>query len=194
MGESRYPRGRTDPPLVDRHVVLVGMMGAGKTTVGRRLAPRLGLKFADADAEIEKAAGMSVSDLFAAHGEASFRLGEAKVIARLLDGPPLVLATGGGAVLDPETRALIKARAVSVWLRADLDTIHRRASRRATRPLLRTADPRATLANLLEARAAFYAEADITVDSSAKRQEETVEEIAVAVLAHVAARRTEPAE
>lgn len=141
------------------------MMGAGKTTVGRRLAPRLGLPFFDADHEIEKAAGMSVSDLFAAHGETSFREGEAKVIRRLLEGPPHVLATGGGAVTHPETRALIAERAVSVWIRADVETVLKRAAKRPTRPLLQTGDPRATLERLIEERKEYYAAADIHVES-----------------------------
>ncbi len=141
------------------------MMGAGKTTVGRRLAPRLGLPFYDADHEIEKASGMSVSDLFAAHGEKSFREGEAKVIRRLLEGEPHVLATGGGAVTNPETRALIAERSVSIWIQADLETVVRRAARRGTRPLLQTGDPRETLERLIEERKEYYAAADIHVES-----------------------------
>ncbi|MEQ8179313.1 MAG: shikimate kinase [Amphiplicatus sp.] len=179
---------------LDRPVVLVGMMGVGKTTVGRRLAPILGLKFFDADAEIVKAAGMSISDLFAQHGEASFRQGEAKVIARLLDGPPIVLATGGGAVTDAGTRALIKERALSIWIKADLDVIDRRASRRqGSRPLLQTGDPRATLARLLEARAPFYAEADIVIDSRPGPHARTVEAIVEAIYAHLDAKQEETA-
>jgi shikimate kinase len=145
--------------------VLVGMMGAGKTTVGRRLAPLLGLAFYDADTEIEKAAGMTVSDLFAAHGEQSFREGEARVIKRLLEGPPHVLATGGGAVTNPETRALIAEKATSIWIRADIDTIFRRATRRGNRPLLKDGDPRETLKRLIADRQPYYAAADIHVDS-----------------------------
>lgn len=194
MRKENYPGGGAAAPVIDRSVVLVGMMGVGKTTIGRRLAPLLGLTFVDADREIEKASAMPIADLFAAHGEADFRVGEAKVIARLLEGPPILLATGGGAVIDPATRALIKARALSIWLRADLDTIHRRASRRATRPLLKTADPRATLARLLCERASFYAEADLAVDSAPGPQSDTVEAIRQAILAHHAARRNEYAE
>ncbi len=149
------------------------MMGAGKTTVGRRLAPRLELPFFDSDTEIERAAGMSVSELFEAHGEQSFRDGEARVIKRLLDGPPHVLATGGGAVIRPETRALIKDRAISVWLRADIETLARRATRRDTRPLLRSSDPVATLKKLAEERAPFYGEADIHVDSQPGPHDQT---------------------
>lgn len=167
--------------------MLVGMMGAGKTTVGRRLAPILGLPFFDADHEIEKAAGMSVGDLFAQHGEASFRQGEAKVIARLLEGPPIVLATGGGAILDPATRALIKARALSVWIRADLDTVLKRATRRtAGRPLLQNDDPRATLTRLIETRAPLYGEADIAIDSRPGPHSKTVEAIVDAIRARLA--------
>lgn len=146
-------------------VVLVGMMGAGKTTIGRRLAPRIGLPFYDADAEIEKAAGMTVSDLFTRHGEKSFREGEARVIKRLLEGPPHVLATGGGAMMNAETRALVKKHAVSIWIKADVDTIVRRATRRGTRPLLKTGNPRETIERLLQERNDQYAEANIHVDT-----------------------------
>lgn len=141
------------------------MMGAGKTTIGRRLAPRLGLPFFDADYEIEKAAGMSVSELFQQHGEESFRTGEARVIKRMLEGPPHVLATGGGALITPETRRRIAEKAVSVWLKADADTIVRRATRRGTRPLLKTGDPRETIIRLLAEREPFYAAANIHIDS-----------------------------
>lgn len=175
---------------MDKPVVLIGMMGAGKTTVGRRLAPLLRLPFADADEEIERAAGMTVADLFELHGEESFRRGEAQVIARLLTGPPLVLATGGGAILKQETRALIKAHSVSVWLRADVDTIFKRATRRPTRPLLKNADPRGTLSRLLEAREAFYAEADIIVDSCLGPHDRTVEAVIEALVPFAAESQT----
>src|SRR5712691_2177280 len=132
-----------------RSIVLVGMMGAGKSSVGRRLATRLGLAFIDADAEIEAAAGMTIPEIFSAHGEAYFRSGEARVIARLLEGGPQVLATGGGAFLNPNTRALIGAKGVSVWLKAEFDILMRRIKRRADRPLLKTADPAATLKALM---------------------------------------------
>lgn len=174
-------RNRAPALKVDRTVALVGMMGAGKTTVGRRLAARLGLPFRDADAEIEKAAGMSVSDLFALHGEESFRRGEAQVIARLLGEPPHVLATGGGAVLDPHTRRLLKERAITVWIRADADTLARRATRRNTRPLLREGDPRAVIERLLAARTPYYAEADIAVDSQPGPHAATVDLILDAI-------------
>lgn len=164
-----------------RTIVLIGMMGAGKTTIGRRLAPRLGLKFFDADEEIQLAAGMSVADLFVTHGEASFRTGEAQVIARLLSGPPHVLATGGGAVLNADTRRRIKEQAISVWIKADVDTLLKRATRRDTRPLLRQGDPRATLKGLLDARAALYAEADIVVPTRPGPHGRTVDAIVEAL-------------
>jgi shikimate kinase len=162
---SKRPAKAARALAPDRPIVLVGMMGAGKTTVGRRLAERLGLKFHDADLEIEKAAGMSVADLFLEHGEESFRRGEAQIIARLLSGPPHVLATGGGAILFAETRRLIKAKAWSVWIKADVEVLLRRATRRKTRPLLKVGDPRATLSRLLEARQEFYAQADLAIES-----------------------------
>lgn len=150
------------------------MMGVGKTTIGRRLAPMLDLPFFDSDTEIERASGMTVSELFETHGEQSFRDGEARVIKRLLEGPPHVLATGGGAIIREDTRTLIKERALSVWLRADIDMIARRATRRDTRPLLRTDDPVATLKKLLEERAPFYREADLRIDSQPGPHDQTV--------------------
>jgi shikimate kinase len=158
-----------------RPVVLVGMMGAGKTTVGRRLATRLGIPFRDADQEIERAAGMSVADLFAAHGEASFREGEARVIKRLLEETPHVLATGGGAVTSAATRELIRDLAVSIWIKADLETIVRRATRRGTRPLLKSGDPKETISRLMAERENFYAAADIHVDSQPGPHSNTVD-------------------
>ena len=153
------------PAKVTSTIVLVGLMGAGKSSIGRRLASRLGLEFVDADFEIEKAAGCSINDIFELHGEAAFRDGERRVIERLLRRPMHVLATGGGAYVDPTTRSLIKGHAVSVWLRADLELLHKRTSRRNTRPLLRTGDPRVTLSRLIEERHPIYAKADLTVDS-----------------------------
>jgi shikimate kinase len=150
---------------LDRTVALVGMMGAGKSSVGRRLATRLGVTFKDADSEIELAAGCSVAEIFERYGEAAFRDGERKVIARLLDEPPLVLATGGGAFIDPQTRARLKESAMTVWIKAPVDVLLNRVSRRGNRPLLRTADPRDTLERLLKERAPVYAEADITIES-----------------------------
>ena len=166
--------GKHPEILCHKPIVLIGMMGTGKTTIGRRLAPALGLPFFDSDSEIETAAGMTVSELFEAHGEESFREGEARVIKRLLGGPPHVLATGGGAVIHPETRALIKEKGISVWMRADTETLARRATKRDTRPLLRTSDPAATLAALAKEREPFYAEANIHVDSQPGPHEQTV--------------------
>lgn len=150
---------------LDRTVVLVGMMGAGKTAVGRRLAQSLGWPFADADLAIEAAAGTTISNIFQEIGEAAFRAKERQVIARLLDEERRVLALGGGAFVDPKTRALVRSRAISVWLRADLDVLVRRTARRDDRPLLAGGDPRARLAALLEQRDPIYAEADLSVDS-----------------------------
>jgi shikimate kinase len=165
-----------------RSIVLVGMMGVGKSSIGRRLASRLGIAFVDADTEIEKAAGMSIADIFARHGEADFRGGEARVIARLLDGGPQVLATGGGAVMNADTRSAIKAKGVSIWLSADLDVLMRRINKRKNeRPLLQTADPAATLRQLLVAREPFYAQADLTVQSREVPHEAIVAEIMTAL-------------
>src|SRR6266702_8921610 len=146
-----------------RSIVLVGMMGAGKSTIGRRLAVRLHLPFSDADTEIEAAASMSIPDIFETHGEAYFRNGEARVIARLLDNGPAVLATGGGAFMREETRNRIRDKAVSIWLRADVDIIMKRVKRRADRPLLQTEDPTATVSRLLESREPVYQGADLTI-------------------------------
>ncbi len=140
-------------------------MGAGKTTVGRRLAAALGMAFTDADAEIEAAAGCSVSDIFERHGEAEFRRGETLVIERLLRSPPHILATGGGAFMNPETQALIKRQAISVWLRADLDLLMKRVTRRDTRPLLQTGNPRQIMERLITERYPTYCKADIIIDS-----------------------------
>ena len=148
-----------------RTIVLVGLMGAGKTKIGRRLAMRLALPFADSDSEIETAAGETIEEIFRNRGEAVFRDGERRVIARLLAQPTHVLATGGGAFMDPATRALILRRGVSVWLRADLDVLAARVARRNNRPLLQARDPRGVLAELIERRHPVYAEADIIIDS-----------------------------
>ena len=150
-----------------RTIVLVGLMGAGKTKIGRRLAARLGLPFFDSDCEIETAAGETIEEIFRHRGEAVFRDGERRVIARLLMQPPHVLATGGGAFMDPATRAVIASRGVSVWLRADLDVLVARVSRRSNRPLLKERDPRAVLSDLIERRYPAYGEADLTIDRSA---------------------------
>ncbi len=151
---------------LERPVALVGLMGAGKTTLGRRLAIAMGLDFVDADVEIERAAGLSVSEIFAQFGEAEFRRGERRVIARLLERAPHVLATGGGAFIDPESRALMKAKAISVWLKAPLEVLLRRVERRDDRPLLKTGDPEEVMARLLAEREPIYAEADIVVESN----------------------------
>jgi shikimate kinase len=164
-----------------RSVVLVGMMGAGKSSIGRRLAMRLNIPFVDADAEIEKAAGMSIPDIFATRGESDFRAGEARVIARLLDSGPQVLATGGGAFMNADTRAAIGAKGVSVWLSADFDTLMRRIKRRQDRPLLHTDDPAATLQKLIDSRYPVYGLADFTVQSREVPHEKIVDEI-IAVL------------
>jgi len=160
-----------------RSIVLVGMMGAGKSSVGRKLASRLGLAFVDADSKIEEAAGMSIPDIFETRGEAEFRSGEARVIARLLDGGPQVLATGGGAFMNSVTRTLIRTKAMSVWLKADFDVLMKRIKRRSDRPMLKTADPAATLKHLMDVRYPVYAEADVTVESREVVHEVIVEEI-----------------
>jgi shikimate kinase len=162
--------------LGTRSVVLVGMMGAGKSTIGRRLSARLRLPFLDADSEIEAAAGMSIPDIFEAHGEPHFRDGEARVIARLLDSGPAVLATGGGAFMRQETRNRIRSKAVSIWLKADIDIIMRRVKRRADRPLLQTADPAATVGRLIEEREPVYQHADITIWSRDVPHDKIVDE------------------
>ena len=154
------PRGR-----LLRTVALVGMMGAGKSTIGRRLAQRIGARFIDADTEIERAAGRSIPEIFSAFGEDEFRDGERRVIARLLNDPPHVLAMGGGAFVDTETRAAAKAKAVTIWLNPDVETIYRRVSRRTNRPMLFVDDPRAQLQKLLRERTPTYAEADIHIKS-----------------------------
>lgn len=164
-------------PPEQRAIVLVGLMGAGKSTVGRRLANALHLPFHDADHEIETAAGCSIADFFEKYGEPAFREGERRVIARLLDGPRHVLATGGGAFMDPTTREIIKRKGISVWLRADLDLLMARVSKRQTRPLLKTADPRATMQKLMDDRYPVYAQADITVDSNGGPHEAIVQQI-----------------
>ncbi len=164
-------------PPVTRTIALVGLMGVGKSTVGRRLAARLGLPFADGDDEIEAAAAMSVSDIFSSLGEHEFREGEARVMKRLLQGPPIVLATGGGAMLNAGTRRLLKAHAITVWLRADLAVVATRVQRRDTRPLLRGKDPVQALTAMAEVRYPLYAEADVTVDVGAGAHGESVEAI-----------------
>jgi shikimate kinase len=167
------------PP--SRSIVLIGLMGAGKTTIGRRLASYLNLPFFDADHEIEAAAGCTVSEIFARHGEPAFRDGERRVIARLLDGPRHVLATGGGAFMNEQTRGLIREKGLSIWLRADLDLLMDRVSRRQNRPLLKTGDPRATMERLMNERYPIYAEADIVVDSTGAPHDHIVQDVVKAI-------------
>jgi len=174
---SDSPEAAIVAALGARSIVLVGMMGVGKSTVGRRLAARLHLPFVDADHEIEVAhAGMTIPEIFAEHGEPYFREGEARVIARLLESPPGVLATGGGAYMRDDTRQRIHAKAVSIWLKADADVILRRVKRRADRPLLQTEDPAGTINRLIEARYPVYQEADLTVVSRDEPHEKIVSE------------------
>jgi shikimate kinase len=171
--------------LAGKPVVLVGMMGAGKTTVGRRLAARLNRHFLDSDEEIEKAAQMTIPEIFEQRGEPEFRAGETRVIARVLKDEGVVLATGGGAFVNPETRALVKAEAISVWLKAEVDILFERVSRRSNRPLLKTANPRATLEKLIEDRYPIYAEADVTVVSRDVPQEVVAGDVVDAILAYL---------
>lgn len=174
--------------LRERSIVLVGLMGAGKSAIGRRLAARLDCEFIDADREIETAAGCSIPEIFERHGEASFRDGEKRVIERLLGTPGQVLATGGGAYMNAETRAAIAASGLSIWLRADLDTLVERTARRQNRPLLQDGDPREILARLIEERHPVYAEADVTVQSGDLTPEEMVDRVIEALEDHLGAR------
>jgi shikimate kinase len=173
---STSPEAGILSALGPRLIVLVGMMGAGKSTIGRRLAARLQLPFVDADVEIEAAAGMTIPEIFEIHGEPHFRDGEARVIARLLESGPGVLATGGGSFMREETRQRIHDKAVSIWLKADADIIMRRVKRRADRPLLHTADPTATVTRLMTEREPIYQHADITIGSRDVPHEKIVEE------------------
>ena len=168
-------------PYLGRTIALVGLMGAGKSTVGRRLAQAMGRDFADSDEEIEKAAGLSISDIFALHGEAEFRRGEKRVLARLLQREPHVLATGGGAYLDKDTRRLMREHAITVWLNADLETLWQRVSRRNHRPLLKQPNPRGVLSRLFEERAPIYSKADLVVESEDGPHIRTVEKILAAI-------------
>lgn len=169
----------SEPPIpcINRSVVLIGLMGAGKSSVGRRLAARLNLPFVDADNEIEKAAGCSIEDFFELHGEAEFREGEHRVILRLLNGPTQVIATGGGAFMDARTRHAIAADATAVWLKAELEVLLRRVMRRNNRPLLKRGDPRQILTKLMDERYPVYRQADIVVESVDKPHEHVVEAI-----------------
>ena len=169
--KERY-RGPFQKPIV-----LVGLMGAGKTSIGRKLAERMRVPFVDADHELEKAAACTITEFFEKFGEKEFRRGEKRVIARLLKSWPCVLATGGGAFMDLETRTMIKNKAVSVWLNADLDTLDARLARRSGRPLLQTKNPRATLQSLMEKRYPIYAEADMIVETSNGSVDMTVDKV-----------------
>ncbi len=176
----------TETFMDDRSVILVGLMGVGKSSIGKRLARRLGMPFVDADAEIVKAAGCSIADIFERFGEAAFREGERRVIDRLLRSGAQVMATGGGAYLDAETRAQIRQSGVSVWLRADLDILVRRLTRRShERPLLKNGDIRETLSRLIDERYPVYAEADIVVDTADEALDVTVERVIEALRSHV---------
>jgi len=180
------PPGPILSALDRRSIVLVGMMGVGKSSVGRRLAARLSIPFIDVDSEIEKAAGMTIPEIFARHGEPYFRGGEARVIARLLESGPRVLATGGGAFMNPDTRALVKLKGVSVWLHADFDVLMRRTSkRRSDRPLLQTENPDETLRALLAEREPTYALADLTVQSREVPHEAIVADVMTALAAYL---------
>jgi shikimate kinase len=170
-------------PLRHRTIALVGLMGVGKSSVGRRLANALDLPFRDADAEVELAAGRSISDIFAELGEAAFREGERRVIARLLDQPPHVLATGGGAFMNEQTRPLIKSKAISVWLKADLDVLARRVARKDTRPLLVGKDPLEVLKGQAEARYPAYGQADVIVETGDAAHHVTVDQVIKALQA-----------
>jgi shikimate kinase len=166
-------RARLPDAAAGKFIVLVGLMGAGKTSLGKRLAKAMALPFIDSDIEIEKAAGCSIPEIFARFGEAEFRSGERRVIERILDGEPAIVATGGGAFMDSDTRALIRTKAISVWLRADLDTLVKRTKRRDDRPLLKSGDPREVLQRLIGERYPVYGEADIVVDVDDEPPKET---------------------
>ena len=173
------------PEPLSRTVALVGLMGAGKSSIGRRLAQRLKVAFVDADTEIELAAGATVEEIFERHGEAAFRDGERRGIARLLEGPAHVLATGGGAFMDPATRGLLRERAISIWLRADIELLLPRLTRRNNRPLLKVGEPRAVLERLMAERHPVYAEADLTVDTLDGPPEVTLERVMAALAPHL---------
>jgi shikimate kinase len=200
MPENASPASTTVTPEAEitavlgaRSVVLVGMMGAGKSTIGRRLSARLRLPFLDADTEIEAAASMSIPDIFETHGEPHFRDGEARVIARLLDSGPAVLATGGGAFMREETRNRIRDKAVSIWLKADADIIMKRVKRRTDRPLLQAADPAGIVGRLIEEREPVYQRADITIWSRDVPHEKIVDECIEALHAHLCGSATNEA-
>ncbi|MEM6535997.1 MAG: shikimate kinase [Pseudomonadota bacterium] len=180
LSQTENP-GKSEAPWTTRTIALVGLMGAGKSTVGQRLARALGRPFFDSDDEIEKAAGLSVSDIFRLHGEVEFRRVEHRILERLLSGPTHVLATGGGAYMNADTRDLLRQRAVTVWLNADLETLWKRVSKKSHRPLLRTQDPKGVLSQLLETREPIYAEADLVVASEDGPHGKTVTAIQAAL-------------
>lgn len=179
--EASSKTSENTAPFANRTIALVGLMGAGKSTVGRRLAGALGRAFCDSDEEIELAAGLSIADIFALHGEAEFRRGEKRVLERLLAAPPHVLATGGGAYLDPDTRKLMREQAITVWLNADLETLWERVNKRNHRPLLKNPDARGILTRLLEERKPIYSKADLVVDSMDGPHSATVKKIITAL-------------
>ena len=189
MGDTLPLRVAMDSPppfSPPRTIALVGLMGAGKSAIGKRLAMRLGLPFVDADDEIERAAGFSIAEYFERFGETQFREGERRVIERLLDGPKHVLSTGGGAYMNAKTRELMRDKAITVWLRADIDVLFNRVKRRGHRPLLKQGNPKDILQRLMEQRYPVYAEADLTVDSTAQPAELTTEHVIDALREHLA--------
>lgn len=186
MEQDRDIIDKVRQALGRRSLVLVGLMGCGKSSIGRRLATRLSLPFTDADEEIERVAQKTISEIFADHGEAFFRDREAKVIARLLGNGPQVLATGGGAFITPETRARIREAGISIWLRAELPVLMRRVGKRDCRPLLKNGDPEQVMRSLMQARYPIYAEADLTVESREIPHESIVGEIVLALSRHPA--------
>lgn len=185
MTETQQIEPETLSVTPSRTIALVGMMGAGKSAIGRQLAERLGLVFIDADNEIERAADCTIAEIFQQYGEEYFRAGERRVIARLLEDPPCILATGGGAFIDPETRALMMDKTLTIWLKAEFDVLWERVSRRSHRPLLKTDDPQGTLQQLMEERYPVYAEAHLTVTSDQAPKEETVDRVLRAVIQHM---------
>ncbi len=197
LAMTQQARAQPAGVVLPRTIALVGLMGAGKTAIGKRLAARLGLPFVDADVEIEAAAGCTIEEYFVRHGEAEFREGERRVIGRLLERPVHILATGGGAFIDRVTRSLMRERVFSIWLRAELDLLVARTARRTNRPLLKHGDPREILANLMAVRYPIYAEADLTIDSEDGALDEMVERVLVAIesrLGNALPRHCAPAE
>lgn len=191
MMKSSAARAENRELAPDRPIVFVGLMGAGKTCIGRKIAERFDLPFVDADTEIEAAAGCTIAEIFVKYGESEFRDGERRVIRRLLASEPMVLSTGGGAFMDTETRALIKELALAVWLRADLDLLVRRTAGRTHRPILNAGNPRDILAGLMDKRYPVYAEADITVDCCDESPDDMADRVKAAILAHLAGPVTE---